>query len=140
MARLDFEIVHRETDHVAVNGRPFRSPTVLIRVNRSVMSRNVFVLGALLIACHIADGYLTFVGISNFGVMREANPYIGRLVAEHGVIPGIFLVKTAGIAITLLMMWLSNSRRWLRPFIVAAIAMYLALAVIPWIVALWGEG
>ena len=136
MGRISFQIVRTETDHVGVNGKPFRSPTVLIRVHRSWMSRNVLVLGSLLIACHIADGYLTFKGISNLGLMREANPYVGRLVAQHGVIPGIIIVKSAGVGITLILMWLSNSRRWLRPFITAAIAMYVSLALVPWMVAL----
>ncbi len=133
MGRLNIEIVSNETDHVGLNGKRFRSPTVLIRVNRSSVSRNVLVMGGLLLACHVADGFLTFAGITTFGLTSEANPYVGRLMATHGVIPGIFIVKTVGVALTLLVMWLAHTRRWLRPFITMSVGAYLVLAVVPWL-------
>lgn len=135
MGKLKFEVVHAETDHVCVRGKRFRSPTVLIRVHRSAaISRNVLVLGALLITCHLADGFLTFVGISQLGHSGEGNQMLRSMAISHGTIPAIFIAKSFGVVLTLVLMWLSHSRRWLRPALTGAILFYVTLALVPWLI------
>ena len=134
MGKLEFEIVHAETDHRCVSGKTFRSPTVLIRVNRSAaISRKVFVLGGLLIACHIADGFLTFAGVAQSGYAAEGNSLLRHLISTHGAIPAVFLAKSLGVVFTIWLMWLAHSRRWLRPVMTGAILCYLTMALIPWL-------
>jgi hypothetical protein len=133
MGILGFDIVHKETEHVAVDGKRFRSPTVLIRVRRrDFLSRKAFILGLLLVLCHLADGFLTFWGIESFGTLGERNPLVQRLVYHHGTIPGIFIAKSAGVAFSLVLIALSHKRRWVRPVLSLSIGLYIALAIVPW--------
>jgi len=137
VAILGFEVERKETDHVGLNGKRFRSPTVLIRVRRGAsISRNALVLGSLLIACHLADGLLTFWGIETFGLRTERNAFIQRLVYSHGTIPGLFIAKSFGVIFSLLLMFLAHQRRWLRPFLALSIGLYICLALVPWMIIL----
>lgn len=133
MGILNFEVLHQETDHICVRGRSFRSPTVLIRVLRGPpISRRVLVVGGMLVLCHLLDGFMTFWGVGNLGMVSEANHAVRFLIASHGTIPALFMVKSVGVLVTLLLMWLSHSRRWLRPLLSISVIFYVTVALVPW--------
>ena len=82
------------------------------------------------------DGLLTFMGLSHFGTSVEGNALLQKLVITHGTIPALFLAKSVGLVATLMLMWMSHSRRWLRPLMTASIAIYITMALVPWLVLL----
>jgi hypothetical protein len=61
--------------------------------------RTLLVLACIIL--QILDGLFTAHGVmySSLGLNVEANPFVKTMMSVFGIIPGIFLVKTSGIAI-----------------------------------------
>lgn len=132
-APLNFEIVQGETEHIEIGGRRRRNPTVLIRVGRMSLSKKALILGAALVGCQIADGTLTYLGLTLFGVHMEGNVFLRHFMEQYGMGWALFVAKALAVCLAVALMFNAHRRRWVRPLILFAILVYFGLAVLPWI-------
>jgi uncharacterized membrane protein len=130
---MRFEVIEGETEHISLSGRRKRNRTVLIRVGRVTISKQALTLGIALIICQIFDGILTFLGLYLLGTDMEGNEFLRKLMAAYGTAPILFVIKTAAIALVVLLTFQAHKRRWIRPLIFVLVVVYLALAVFPWV-------
>jgi uncharacterized membrane protein len=128
-----FTIEQGTTEHIKLNGRRVRNPTVLLKVGRVGISRKAATLGALLLVLQILDGLLTFAGLSIFGIEMEGNALLRDLAHAYGAAPALFFVKLVAIVFVLFLTINAHKRRYLRPLIALLVVIYLALAIIPWV-------
>lgn len=122
-----------ETDHVTYRGDRIRRPTVLIKVGELAISKRAFLLGTFLAVCQILDGFLTYLGVSLRGVQMEGNTFLRVLMYAYGATAVLFFAKLFALLAVILLTVYAHRRRWIRPLIATLIAIYLALAIIPWV-------
>lgn len=130
---MRFEVVQGETEHISFRGPRKRNPTVLIRVGRVSVSQKALILGAVLITCQVLDGFLTYLGLHIFGVRMEGNTFLRELMYAYGAAPVLFIIKLIAICLVVLLTFQAHRRRWIRPLIFILSAVYLCVAVMPWL-------
>jgi uncharacterized membrane protein len=130
---MRFEVVQGETEYITMTGRKVRNPTVLIRVGRVSLSKKAAILGAVLVLCQVLDGLLTYLGLTLYGTEMEGNTFLRELMHAYGTAPALFLVKISAISLAVLLTLHAHRRRWVRPIIFALAAIYLFIAVVPWV-------
>jgi len=133
---MRFRIVKGETEHITLSGRRVRNPTVLLQVGRASISWKAALLGIILVIVQLADGILTFAGVSTWGADLEGNLFLRELVSTYGAAKALFFVKTAAIAVVIYITFRAHRRRWIRPLIMLIVALYLLLAIVPWAIIL----
>ena len=99
---------------------------------RSVDDRKALLLGMILILLQAADGLLTSVGVSRFGVSVEGNPFLRHLMMEFGHLTTLTMVKFIAIAMICAMTYYATRQPWIRSAMGAVSAIYLFAAIIPW--------
>ncbi len=128
-----FKIEKGTTEHISLNGRRVRNPTVLLKVGSKGISYKAAGLGVLLLILQVLDGVLTFAGLSVFGVEMEGNTLLRQLAHAYGAGPTLFFVKLTAIGFVIFLTLNAHRRRYLRPIIATLVVIYLTLAVIPWV-------
>lgn len=132
-AKLKFQIIHGEVDEIKKCGRRGRRQTVLLQVGRWSLSRKAVFLGAALAICQVLDGLLTYVGISLLGVHMEGNAFLRELMHAYGQAPVLFFTKLFSLILIIILTFEAHRRKWLRPYLLFIVILYLCLAVIPWV-------
>jgi uncharacterized membrane protein len=130
---MKFDIVQGSTEHISFNGKKIRRPTVLIRLGGYSMSKKAFLLGAALAICQVMDGLLTYVGLGILGIHMEGNLFLRELMHAYGMAPTLLGAKLLAIIFVISLALFAHKRRWVRPLILIMTAIYLLLAVLPWI-------
>lgn len=133
---MKFRIVKGETEHITLAGKRVRNPTVLLQVGRVSLSWKAVMLGTTLLLMQVLDGILTFAGVSVFGADMEGNALLRDLVSTFGAAKALFFVKAAAAIFVIFLTLRAHRRRWIRPIILALVAVYLILAIAPWAVVL----
>jgi len=128
----DFKVEAGETEHVSFNGRRRRNPTVLIKVGRLSLSRQALLLGVALVVCQLLDGLLTWAGLTALGVELEGNTFLRHYMEQFGLGPVLLVAKGCAILLAVALMLHAHSRRWIRPWLLGVVCLYLCLAVLPW--------
>jgi hypothetical protein len=95
-------------------------------------SREMYVLGALMIALQILDGVLTGIGVSYLGVSAEGNLFLRSMMEQIGYIQTLVIVKLVAVAVVAALCILSAQVDWIRKVMKVLIVVYLTVAVIPW--------
>jgi hypothetical protein len=127
-----FRVEKGTTEHITLNGRRVRNPTVLLKVGKASLSSKAAGLGIALVILQLLDGLLTFWGLSIFGVEMEGNALLRDLAIVYGAAPALFFVKLVAIGFVIFLTLFAHRRRWIRPVIVVLVVLYLVLAIIPW--------
>lgn len=122
-----------ETEGVTYQGERVRRPTVLIKFGDFSLSKNAFILGTMLAGCQLVDGALTYLGLSQRGVHMEGNVFLRNLMQVYGATAVLFFAKLFALCAVVGLTLYAHKRRWMRPLIAALVAIYLALAIIPWV-------
>jgi uncharacterized membrane protein len=138
---MHFEIVKGETEHITFSGKKSRKPTILMRVRTrsggSVsLSRKAALLGLTLAFCQVLDGLLTYLGLRLLGVEMEGNNFLRELMHAYGMVPILFVAKSSAIFLAGILMFNAHRRKWIRPIILFLAVIYMALAVVPWVVVI----
>lgn len=130
---MKFDIVQGSTEHISFNGKKTRRPTVLIRIGSYSMSKKAFLLGTALAICQVMDGLLTYMGLTILGVHMEGNIFLRELMHAYGMALPLLCAKLLAIVFVISLALFAHKRRWVRPLILIMTAIYLLLAVLPWI-------
>jgi len=98
----------------------------------SAETRSVIALGLILAVLQIADGCLTSIGVSRFGIEAEGNPLLRGLMVQFGHIPTLALVKCFAIVVVCLLTIMAMRMPWVKGAMSFVSAIYLFAAIIPW--------
>ena len=93
---------------------------------------SVLFLGYLLCFLQAADGILTSIGVSRFGLQAEGNPLLRVLMEQWGAIPTLLVVKFCAILVVFALMTFAEHLTWIRASLAAMSGIYLFVAVLPW--------
>lgn len=94
--------------------------------------REALFLGFLLILLQTADGILTSMGVSRFGLSVEGNPLLRLLMEEVGHVPALALLKLSAVVVVVGLVFLTSRLPWIRSALGAVSCIYLFAAIIPW--------
>lgn len=130
MAELAIQVLNQPVINVAA----YRQAAQRARseVASNPISKEILILGAMLIVLQFLDGLLTAMGINVFGISAEGNPMIRYFMSQFGHIPALIIVKSLAIAIVCYLCSLSNQILWISGAMKGMICIYLCAAIIPW--------
>ncbi|MCB0355233.1 MAG: hypothetical protein KDD64_16995 [Bdellovibrionales bacterium] len=111
-----------------------RKPTVLLHFGSSYsISKKAFLLGLSLALIQIADGLLTYHGLSKLGFEMEGNPFLRHLMLLEGGCGGVLLfTKFFALSFVVWLTFQAHSKKWIRPVLGFLTGIFFSLAVIPW--------
>lgn len=99
---------------------------------QKAISVNAMFLGAFLIFLQCADGVLTSLGISRFGLAAEGNPILRHLMAQFGHIPTLAILKLFAVMIIIGLVRTARRLPWISGAIGAVSCIYIFAAIVPW--------
>lgn len=92
----------------------------------------IWTLTILLILLQLADGFLTFWGVTVFGINAEGNPLLQFLMAHWGEGLALFVAKSVAIVACVLLYFSKARHNVLRHGMWGVAVFYVLFAVIPW--------
>jgi len=101
----------------------------------------LYILSIFFGLLQIADGVLTYIGVTRLGSSAEGNPLVRYFIQLLGPFLGLFFVKIIGITVMIIIgarCIRAEDRKWLQNFLVSMISFYLIFAIIPWLYVLSG--
>ena len=96
----------------------------------------VLMLAAVLAAFQFADGFLTYAGVSRWGIVAEGNPMIAYMMAEFGVVTALSLSKGFSLFCIALLVYVGKNLAWLGKALLALCFFYASAAIVPWMLVL----
>lgn len=110
--------------------------TLMVRSKPGLVStntaRSALLLGAFLCVLQAADGILTSLGISRYGIDAEGNPILRHLMYELGHIPALGLVKALAILTVIGLTCFAKKLPWVNQAMGAISCLYVFAAIVPW--------
>jgi uncharacterized membrane protein len=103
------------------------------------LSKRAFLLGMTLIVCQILDGILTYFGLRLLGFQAEGNGLLRNLIQMYGAVPALFVTKMVTLISVATLTIAAHRRKWIRPIIFSLCAVYITLAIVPWVLVLVRE-
>ncbi len=103
-------------------------PSLKSRVDTS----DVLFLGIVLGLLQLADGVLTSIGVSRFGVGIEGNPLLRVLMTEFGHVPTLAMLKSFALFVVFGLTLLGLRLPWVKSAMGALTCIYLFAAILPW--------
>ena len=100
--------------------------------NPQLPAREVFALGMFLSLLQIIDGMLTNMGVTQFGVQIEGNPFLRSMMLEFGHVPTLTAVKVMSIMLVITLTVYSGRIPWVKHALKAITGIYIAAAIVPW--------
>ena len=92
----------------------------------------ILLIGVALALLQLADGILTSIGVSRFGVGIEGNPLLRAMMREFGHIPTLTILKFIAVMIVIGLTLLAHRLPWVKNAMGALTCLYLVAAIIPW--------
>jgi p-aminobenzoyl-glutamate transporter AbgT len=94
--------------------------------------KDIYQLGGFLILLQAADGILTLMGVTEYGVMMEGNAIMRGLMLEIGVAETLFITKLICIAVIIHLMLVAKTIPWIKRAMAGISYFYLFAAIFPW--------
>jgi hypothetical protein len=102
-----------------------------------VVTEDIRLLGISLCWLQIFDGFLTWLGVSRFGINFEGNPLLRNMMISIGTEQALVITKITAICAIIFICFCSQNAKWVKPSLIIANSFYLLIAVIPWIITLY---
>jgi hypothetical protein len=138
-----YQAVRSNTYWSSTDGRARHYPArrtakrnVAILSHPRTTASEIALLGFIVAVLQVADGVLTGVGMAHFGLHMEGNIILRTLMHHLGYVPALLLVKTIAVGVVASLCIHGWRVRWLKHALRGIIALYLFVAVIPWVVLL----
>jgi hypothetical protein len=112
-----------------------RKATVILELEQP--SRDFIYLGLFFASLQVLDGVLTSVGVARYGIQKEANPVLRRLMEHFSPEQTLFLVKAGAIFVIVYLTVLARKIKWVKDLIGVLSCIYLFAAILPWIYILY---
>ena len=95
-------------------------------------ANSCLLLTTALVALQAADGILTSMGVSRYGISIEGNPLLRSLMLEFGYITTISCVKIVAVIFVLILGYYARKRPWISGAMGAISCIYFFVAILPW--------
>lgn len=105
---------------------------VAVDIEENSRARSAAIITGSLILLQAADGILTSMGVSRYGVSVEGNPFLRALMTQFGNIPTLGFVKLMAIFFILALSYYARKLPWIHNAMGAISCVYLFAAVLPW--------
>lgn len=92
--------------------------------------------GLVLAWLQVADGVLTAIALSRFGIEAEGNVLLYAVMERVGCINALIIAKLLGIVLVCFICVYVEKVRWIPPALHLIIVFYLFGAILPWVEAL----
>ena len=103
-----------------------------VKSNINTPSKEVIVLGLILISLQVLDAILTNIGMNLFGTGMKGNSLL-RCVMENCVtLTALVVSKAFAIATIIALVYLSNQVKWIKVALKGVIVIYFSFAIAPW--------
>lgn len=99
-------------------------------------SREVVILGVILISLQIADAILTNMGMKVFGTEMEGNLLLRHIMESYGTVVALIAAKSFAISVIIGLVYLSNQVKWIPVALKSVIVIYSGFAIAPWAILL----
>ena len=96
------------------------------------IDERALLLGALLCSLQAADGFLTSMGVSRFGLSMEGNPMLRYLMLEFGHVATLSVVKLLAIFVVISLTYYARRITWVHNAMGAISCIYVFAAIVPW--------
>ncbi len=97
-------------------------------------------VGLLLIVLQAADGVLTSLGVSRYGIAAEGNPILRWLMAEFGHVQTLGVVKFIACLFVVALGYYARRLQWVQNAMGAISCIYIFTAILPWTYILFIQG
>lgn len=111
-----------------------RGKTVILELERP--SRALIYFSIFFISLQVADGMLTSIGMTRFGVSGEGNPLLRNLMHNYNYDQVLLVVKSIAVLIILGLTFIARQVPWIKDLIGTLSCVYLFAAIIPWVYVL----
>lgn len=108
---------------------PATRPAVAIEAEPA---QGAMLITGTLILLQAADGVLTHLGVSRYGVGVEGNPFLRSLMLQFGNVPTLGFIKLTAILFILALSYYARRLPWINNAMGAISCVYLFAAVLPW--------
>jgi len=95
-------------------------------------ARGAVITGLFLALLQAADGILTSMGISRFGIAMEGNPLLRSVMEQFGHVPTLAVLKLTAICVIISLIYASAKISWVKNALGAVSAVYFFAAIMPW--------
>lgn len=92
--------------------------------------------GLVLAWLQVADGVLTGIALSKYGIEAEGNALLYALMKQVGCLNALIITKLLGIMLICFICAHTERARWISPTFRLIIVFYLFAAILPWVEAL----
>ncbi len=99
-------------------------------------SREVIILGLILISLQIADAILTNMGMKVFGTEMEGNLLLRHIMENCGTLVALIASKSFAISVIIGLVYLSKQVTWIPVALKGVIVIYTGFAIAPWTILL----
>lgn len=111
-----------------------RGRTVILELEKP--SRALIYFSIFFISLQVADGMLTSIGMTRFGVHGEGNPFLRNLMHDYHPDKVLLVVKSFAVVIILILTYIAKKVSWVKDLIGTLSCIYLFAAIIPWVYVL----
>lgn len=108
-----------------------RGKTIILEIERP--SRALIYFSIFFVSLQVADGMLTSIGMTRFGVHGEGNPFLRNLMHLHKPDHVLLVVKTIAVMIIIALTVIARKVSWIKDLIGTLSCIYLFAAIIPWV-------
>ncbi len=98
----------------------------------------MWTLASAMIILQVLDGFLTFFGVSTFGIEFEGNPLLRFLMEHWGAAFSLFVMKSLAIIAVIFMYFSEIKENLVKNGLWSLTAFYLICAIMPWSLILFG--
>ncbi|MDD7473987.1 MAG: DUF5658 family protein [Bdellovibrionota bacterium] len=103
-----------------------------VKSNINTPSKEVIVLGLILISLQVLDAILTNIGMNLFGTEMEGNSLLRCVMENCGTLTALVVSKAFAIATIIALVYLSNQVKWIKVALKGVIVIYFSFAIAPW--------
>ncbi len=122
----NFLIPDLSPSYVALSSQVIRTPNEILKTKNNAYPY------LLLFSLICLDGFLTYLGVAQYGTEVEGNYYLREFMEIIGAESGLLLVKASSFILLTLLWTLRNKINWLTKAVCGMSVVYFAFAVLPW--------
>lgn len=132
------------TNSRILDDRDFNSKTYIFELPRGKTvilelqppSRTLIYFSIFFVSLQVADGMLTSIGMTRFGVDGEGNPFLRWLMHDYHPDQVLLVVKSIAVLIIIGLTIIARKVSWVKDLIGTLSCIYLFAAIIPWVYVL----
>lgn len=104
-----------------------------IMTNSNTVSNDILKVALFFALLQFADMYLTLTGIERFGLIREGNLFLRKLMLDWGVLPTLCVTKSCVLIAICNLVWLYRDFKWIKNALIVLSGSYILTSICGWV-------